>query len=252
MSMPMSSINGIQSPRRYTWVAAAVGVAGVGASLYSSSQAKKGGGSLQVQKPEWMTRPGMGEATNMLGADTADRMRRMRAGQAPSWLENAMPTMRRQAMDPLRENYWGGGGSAGPGMIQRSMEAASIGGAGPKAVTAAARKSMYDYNQQSKQIDDQMSMMRYNSIAQEAQTLPTFISGQTQMSNGGTPYNVPGSPAPTALNWGDLASGVQSWNQNRTKQNTQMPSGWGVNQPVNSSAVSAYGGGARRYSAPNF
>jgi len=222
MPNPMMALNGagVATNLCRTGVATAIGasaVIGAGASMYSSSKAGKG--SMQVQKPEWMTRPGMGQATSMLGDYTANQMRRMNAGQAPSWLENAMPTMRRQAMDPLRESYWGGGGSAGPGMIQRSMEAASIGGAGPKAVTAAARKSMYDYNQQSKQIDDQLGMMRYNAMAQEAQQLPAFISGQTQVSTGGTPFNVPGGPAAASLNVGDMSSAIKMWNQNRQDQN---------------------------------
>lgn len=211
----------------FPWLAAGAG--SIVASMLSKD--KGSAGQIYSATPEFFTQPGYETATSDLADYTTNRMRRLQAGQAPSWLENAMPTMREQYMTPLRENYWGGGGSTGPGMIQRSMEAASISGAGPKAVTAAARKSMQDYNQQARQVDNQLAMMRYNAMAQESQSLPEFIAGRT-ISATPSMMAVPGTGKSASTGWGQLANfALQAYgasNSGGGGSYTNNGYGWGI------------------------
>jgi hypothetical protein len=86
-------------------------------------------------------------------------------------------------------------------MIQRSMEAASISGAGPRGAVNAARKSMADYQTRMGQIDDTIQMLGYNTMQSEnsrLQDLITSRSGQF-MTPQTTMVSTPGSNPGGAL-----------------------------------------------------
>lgn len=211
------------------------GVGAVAGGLLGAFGKKKGKDAQVMQvMPQWMTQPGFEGATKTMAAYTNEGMQRLQAGQAPQWAEGLIGTQRNQAMDALRQGYWGGGGSQGPGQIQRSMEAASIAGAGPKAATAAARKSMWDYMQQSKQVEDQLSNMRYQAMAQEAQNLPTFIANRTQL---GTPQlmNIPGqaasNPYASLLGNADVMKGGMGALSSMFKKPAVSPAGFDAFMP---------------------
>ncbi len=158
-----------------TWVSAAVGAAGVGASIYGASQKGKGGnqsGYDVVQMPQYSwTEPNQQNTSNYLNQE----LQRIQSGALPAYYQNALPGMTEALQRQLRKKYFGG--PTDSGLYNHALEAGAVMGVGPKASYAQAQKVSQDYADQSKQIDEYLQQQGVGLQQQAASSIPGQLSG---------------------------------------------------------------------------
>lgn len=159
-----------------SWVSAAVGAAGVGASLYNGSKSKGGQtGYDVVQLPQYgWTEKNQQNTSDYLNSE----LQRVQSGQLPAYYQNALPGMQEAMQRRLRKTYFGG--PTDSGLYNHALEAGAVMGVGPKAGFAQAQKVSQDYADQSRQIDEYLQQQGVGLQQQAASSIPMQLAGLPQ------------------------------------------------------------------------
>jgi hypothetical protein len=122
--------------------------------------------SVYIMPQYDFTEPRLRETSSFL----SDNIARMRKGEFPDYWENALPTMRENMSRPNYEAYYGSAGRQG--ILRTQADVGSITGLGPKKTTSLVSKSLYDYGNQEKQIDEYLTKLGVDIMQRDATAFP--------------------------------------------------------------------------------
>ena len=124
-----------------------------------------------VQVPQYeFTEPRLRLTSDFL----SEGINRLREGRYPEYYENALPTLRESMRRPLYETYYGRAGE--PGLLRGAYETGSITGVGPRATASLAQRTLRDYADKERQIDEQLVKLGVDIMSKESYNYPMLAS----------------------------------------------------------------------------
>lgn len=124
------------------------------------------------------------EPRNQLVSDfVSQNIQRMNEGKYPTYYQNALPSLREQMAQPLRENTFGTPGYRSQSLMGQAGEEGAMYNLGAGSTVARKRKVMSDYATKNAAIDQYLTQLGVNIMSNEATTLPQISN---QMAQGPT------------------------------------------------------------------
>lgn len=99
---------------------------------------------------------------------------RLSRGEYPDYYANALPTLRENMHRPNYETYYGKAGE--PGVLRSQMDVGSITGIGPRKTSKLVSKSLYEYGNAEKSIDEYLTKLGVDIMNKDAYTFPQLSS----------------------------------------------------------------------------
>jgi hypothetical protein len=176
--------------------AAALGTAGM---LGSQAMAnKKSGGGYEGGGVVTMPQYQFTEPRLQLTSDFyTQQIQNLMAGEAPPYLQQYLPKMKKYLQTGLDESYLGRSGERRGG-VELAREAGLSSGLGPKAAVSGTQKVLRDYMDKSEAIDQYISGLEFSAVQDASKTFPYYSQ---MMPTGPNAQVVPAQQIPETPNY---------------------------------------------------
>lgn len=159
---------------QFAWGALASAIPAV-ASMFGGKKSSGGGGGTVgggvVTFPEYsFTEPRLKLTSDFLTQQLDNLMK----GEAPPYLQAALPGIESDLRTKLRKTYYGRPGERTGSVMNAGYETAAALGIGPKAAIAQSRKSQKDYAEKASEIDRYIEQIQLDAMNQVATSVPQY------------------------------------------------------------------------------
>ncbi len=178
-----------------TWGAIGAAGIGAGAGMIASKQKGGGGGTRPYQFLAYPEHAETRGRDRLMSDFVSSNVQRLSEGKTPAYYDAAVPGLSKAYKKGISENYFGGPGLRGPGIIDYQKGSGAAMGTGPSATLARENKALYDYSNKLSDVDQYFAQLGVD-IAREGSykfpQLSTMLSrGPAGQVVGGQSYQNP-------------------------------------------------------------
>lgn len=195
--------------------------AGIGSLLNKKKGVSGVTGPQVVTLPQYsFTEPRLKLTSDFISSN----LQNLSEGKFPTYYQNAMPTLRKNMSQGLRDTYFGSQGMQGPGVLQQVRDTGAALGTGAKAVVARENKALFDYASKETQIDEYLVKLGVDIAQNDARTFSQLSIGMPQGPSSvvvpGQGYNIPQAPDYLGQAINTISGSLPYLNQNKTTTTT--------------------------------